>query len=143
MLIQGSPVAVTLVSDPSFQDRFWYWSGASGRKYIHSVYGIEDCPPLPGAIYVSVKRKGSLRIAVAVGRFQPFWDHVVGAREARRFTSLGVDELHVHLLGKTPAQTEAVFMDLQEAFEDRELLARTAAVFSRERGVASAATLSI
>jgi hypothetical protein len=143
MLIHGSPVAVTLASDPSFQDRFWYWSGASGRKYIHSVYGIEDCPPLPGAIYVAVKRKGSLRVAVAVGRFQPFWDHVVGAREARRFASLGVDELHVHLLGKTPAQTETVFSDLLEAFEDRELPMRTAAVFSRGSEAASVAALSV
>jgi hypothetical protein len=143
MLIQGSPVAVTLASDPSFQDRFWYWSGASGQKYIHSVYRIEDCPPLPGAIYVAVKRKGSLRVAVAVGRFQPFWDHVVGAREARRFASLGVDELHVHLLGKTPAQIEAVFSDIQEAFEDSELLTRTAALFSRAPEAVSAAALSV
>lgn len=143
MLIQGSPVAVTLASDPSFQDRFWYWSGASGRKYIHSVYRIEDCPPLPGAIYVAVKRKGPLRIAVAVGRFQPFWDHVVGAREGWRFASLGVDEFHVHLLGKTPAQIEAVFSDLQEAFEDREMLARTTAVFSRGSEAVSVAALSV
>lgn len=131
MLIQGFPVAVTLVSDPAFQDRFWYWSGASGRKYIHSVYRLDDCPPFPGAIYVAVKRQGHLRIALDVGRFQPFWDHVFGIQEARRFASLGVDELHVHLLGKTPAQIEAVFRDLREAFEDRELLARTAALFSR------------
>jgi len=143
MLIHGSPVAVTLTSDPSFQDRFWYWSGVSGQKYIHSVYRIGECPPLPGAIYVAVKRKGSLRIAVAVGRFQPFWDHAVGTREARRFSSLGVDELHVHLLGKTPAQTEAVFSDLQEAFEDREMLARTTAVFSRAPEALSAAALSV
>lgn len=131
MLIQGSPIAVALASDPSFQDRFWYWSGASGRKYIHSVYLLDDCPPFPGAIYVAVKRQGHLRIALAVGRFQPFWDHVLGAREARRFASLGVDELHVHLLGKTPAETEAVFGDLLEAFEDSDLLRRTAALFSR------------
>jgi hypothetical protein len=143
MLIQGSPVAMTLAADPSFQDRFWYWSGASGRKYIHSVYRIEDCPPLPGAIYVAVKRKGPLRIVVAVGRFQPFWDHAVGTREARRLTSLGVDELHVHLLGKTPAQMEAILADLQEAFEDRELLRRTAAVFSRAPEALSAAALSV
>lgn len=143
MLIHGSPVAVTLASDPSFQDRFWYWSGASGRKYIHSVYRIDECPPLPGAIYVAVKRKGSLRIAVAVGRFQPFWDHAVETREACRFASLGVNELHVHLLGKTPAQIEAVFSDLQEAFEDSELLARTASLFSRGSEAVNAAALSV
>jgi hypothetical protein len=139
MLIQGFPVTVALASDPSFKDRFWYWSGASGQKYMHSVYRPEDCPPLPGAIYVAVKRRGPLRLALAVGRFQPFWDHVIGAAEARRLTSLGADELHVHLLGKTPAQTAAVFSDLLEAFEDREMLARTAAVFSRSPEAVNAA----
>lgn len=138
MLIQGSPIAVTLSSDPSFKDRFWYWSGASGRKYIHSVYRLDDCPPFPGASYVAVKRKGPLRIALAVGRFQPFWDLAVGRQEARRFASRGADELHVHLLGKTPGQIEAVLGDLREAFEDRELLVRTAAVFSRAPAAVSA-----
>ena len=74
----GSPIAADLPSDPAFKDRFWYWTGASGRKYIHSVYGLEDCPPLPGAIYVAVRREGPLRVVMGIGRFTPFWDGPIG-----------------------------------------------------------------
>ena len=118
MLIHGSPIAVTLAADPRIQDRFWYWTGASGRKYIHSVYSLEHCPPLPGGVYVAVKRQGALRIAVGLGRFQPFWEGVLGASDVRRFAALGVDELHVHLLSKSAEQAEAVLSDLADAFDD-------------------------
>jgi hypothetical protein len=138
MLIQGFPITVSLASDPSFKDRFWYWSGASGRKYIHSVYRVAECPPLPGASYVAVERKGNLRIALQVGRFQPFWDHDIGNGQRQRLAALGADEVHVHLLGKSPAETEAVHGDLLEAFEDSGMLARTAALFNRAPEAVSA-----
>lgn len=142
MLIQGFPVAVALSSDPSFKDRFWYWSGASGRKYIHTVYRPDDCPPLPGAVYVAVKRRGSLRIAVSVGRFGPLWDQTIGSREMQRFRRLGIDELHVHLPGQSPARASAVLQDLREAFTDSEAPAFTSppsAPVSSSRAAASAA----
>ena len=115
MLIQGSPIALTAPQDSEMKDRFWYWQGTSGRKYIHSVYDVDACPPLPGAVYVAVKRSGHLRIAVAVGRFAPFWDRTMDGRQLRNW---GADEIHVHLLSRSPEQAEAVKFDLASGLEE-------------------------
>ena len=117
MLIHGFPITAALPTDPGFKDRFWYWSGASGRKYIHSVYGLDDCPPLPGAIYVAVRREGTLRVALGIGRFTAFWDGPLSARDFQRLKTQGIDEIHVHLLAKSPEASEAILQDLVEAFE--------------------------
>ncbi len=118
MLIQGFPISAELPSDPGLQDRFWYWQGASSRKYIHSVYAPDLCPPLPGAVYVGVKRQGCLRLALCVGRFKPFWDGTLSHHDRNRLASLGVDEIHVHLLAKSPAQADAIHADLKEAMTE-------------------------
>ena len=120
MLIHGFPIAAALPADPHFKDRFWYWTGASGRKYIHSVYSPEDCPPLPGAIYVAVRREGPLRTVLGIGRFTPFWDGPMGGRDMERLRLLGIDEIHVHLLAKSVEAAEATLQDLIEAFETDE-----------------------
>jgi hypothetical protein len=117
MLIHGHPIAADFPADPGFKDRFWYWTGASGRKYIHSVYAPEDLPPLPGAIFVGVRREGPLRLVMAIGRFTPFWDGVLGNRELADFRNSGVDEIHVHLLAKSPEVANAVLEDLLQAYE--------------------------
>ncbi len=117
MLIHGTPIAADLPSDPDFKDRFWYWTGASGRKYIHSVYGLDDCPPLPGAIYVAVSREGPLRLVMGIGRFTPFWDGPLGGRDLASLRHQGVDEIHVHLLAKSPEVADAILEDLLQAYE--------------------------
>jgi hypothetical protein len=115
MMISGAPLTVDIPSDPAFKDRFWYWRGVSGKKYIHSVYAVEDCPPLPGAIYLAVRRQGNLRTVMALGRFTPFWDNVVTGRSLDRLYASGVTEIHVHLLAKSPDQCEAILADLERA----------------------------
>ena len=117
MLIHGFPIAAALPADPHFKDRFWYWSGASGRKYIHSVYRPDECPPLPGAVYVAVQRQGHLRIVMGIGRFTAFWDGPLGLCDMERLKRHGVDEIHVHLLAKSADAIEATLRDLVEAFE--------------------------
>ena len=101
--------------DADLADRFWFWQGHSGRKYIHSVYAVGSCPPLPGAVYVGVKRLGHLRIAMVVGRFQPFWDRALSERDSGLMERLGVDEVHVHLLARAPELADAVKQDLSAA----------------------------
>ena len=114
-MISGAPLTVDIPSDPAFKDRFWYWRGCSGKKYIHSVYGVEDCPPLPGAVYVAVRRQGNLRTVMALGRFTPFWGNVVNGRSLDRLHASGVTEIHVHLLAKSSDQAAAVLDDLEGA----------------------------
>jgi hypothetical protein len=120
MLIHGTPIAADLPSDPDFKDRFWYWTGASGRKYIHSVYGLDDCPPLPGAIYVAVRREGPLRLVMGIGRFTPFWDGTLSGRDISSLRRQGIDEIHVHLLAKSPEVADAILEDLLQAYEHEE-----------------------
>ena len=117
MPLHGFPIAADLPSDPSIKDRFWYWQGASGRKYIHSVYAFGRCPPLPGAIYLAVRRDGNSRLAVGIGRFAPFWDGPLSGQGTRALVESGVDEIHVHLLAKSPVVAEAILADLKHAFD--------------------------
>ena len=69
MNIHGTPLSSTLLRDTESADRFWYWSGRSGRRYIHSVYPLASFPPLPGAVYIASRRSGGVPVAVALGRF--------------------------------------------------------------------------
>jgi hypothetical protein len=117
MLISGTPITADIPSDPAFKERFWYWTGASGRKYIHSVYGLDDCPPLPGAIYVAVRREGPMRIVVGIGQFSPHWEFLIGGCALQELREMGADEVHAHLLAKSPEVADAVFEDLLSAYD--------------------------
>ena len=50
---------------------FSYWTGISGRRYVHTVYSLLGCPVLPEANYVLVhrdaagRREGVVRRAAA------------------------------------------------------------------------------
>jgi hypothetical protein len=119
MVIQGFPIALESAQDSDMKERFWYWTGKSGQKYIHSVYDLDACPRLPGAVYVAVKRLGQVRTAVAVGRFAPFWDKTLGLDDVAKLESLGADEVHVHLLARSPDMAEAIKLDLASALGDK------------------------
>ena len=111
MLIQGSPISINFPLGSNDNERFWYWRGASGKKYIHSVYAASACPPLPGAVCVAVRRIGQLRTVTAMGRFSPFWDGT-----SSELADVDADEIHVHLLARDDVAANAVLDDLQEAF---------------------------
>lgn len=111
MLIQGSPISINFPLGSNDNERFWYWRGASGKKYIHSVYAASACPPLPGAVYVAVRRIGQLRTVTAMGRFSPFWDGT-----SSELADVDADEIHVHLLARDDVAANVVLDDLQEAF---------------------------
>jgi hypothetical protein len=113
MLIHGSPISIEFPQGFGDAERFWYWRGVSGKKYIHSVYAVGACPPLPGAIYVAVRRIGNLRTVIAISRFAPFWDGTFSAHE-----NLDADEIHVHLLARDDVAANAVLNDLKAAFEE-------------------------
>src|SRR5438128_210826 len=111
MLIHGHPLTA-IPPDKSTEPRFWYWFGASGRRYIHSVYPTDCCPPLPGAVFIAVKRTGTLRTALAVGRFSVFWD-----MSAAQALCCDADELHVHLLARDDEEAELIAADLACALD--------------------------
>ncbi len=99
--------------EKEFSNRFWFWTGLSGKRYIHSVYKSGNCPPLPGAIYVVVRRlENDNRVPVRMGRFSPLWDFPipVDADDSDY-------EIHVHLLAGDEIQTVRVYDDLAAALE--------------------------
>ncbi len=108
----------TLSLDCDFADRFVYWRGASGRRYIHTVYETGDCPPLPGAIYVSVARDGRGHCQVlAVGRF-PVHLAFNLARAADGGAGIGLaNEIHVHLLADDEDERQMIVDDLRRGLD--------------------------
>lgn len=115
MQLDGFPVSAKLPDDLGLGERFWYWRGASGRSYIHSIYPAGGCPPLPGAVYVAVKNSGGYREVLAVGRFACCWDGSLGGFEASRLLPAEADEIHVHLLARDNSAANAVLDDLVSA----------------------------
>ncbi len=108
---QSLPAVVNGESD--FADRFWYWRGASGRSYIHSIYPADACPPLPGAVFVAAKRlPGGHRIALKAGRISPLWDVAGQATAEKTRQELGADEIHVHLLTESDRDAAFALADL-------------------------------
>jgi hypothetical protein len=118
-MLNGHPIAARFDDDPGFGERFWYWRGASGRSFIHSIYTCEACPPLPGAVFVAVRRTGGQRQPVGVGRFPVVIEAVFDI--SRMMPDLApADEIHVHLLARDDASAERVQMDLRAALDSVE-----------------------
>ncbi|MGF7160658.1 hypothetical protein FHS85_002289 [Rhodoligotrophos appendicifer] len=112
--------SATVNRDGRFGDRFWYWNGASGRAYIHSVYRLGECPPLPGAIYIAVRRDASGRRTVcAISRFSSAFDGLASLLPSGLARRFGVNEVHVHLLAETEAEIDEVIADLSAALLPR------------------------
>ena len=120
MLIQGSPLSTKLPEDLGLGERFWYWRGASGRRYIHSIYGAGACPPLPGAVFVAVSRQGGERRAIAAGRLSSFWDGSLAGLAGAGLAGVEADEIHVHLLARNSEAADAVLDDLLAARDGRQ-----------------------
>ena len=111
-MMKGEPLSGTLPEDSGLGERFWYWRGASGRRYIHSIYRPELCPPVAGAVFVIVSLAGGMRRAKRVGRFPSD----AASANAAPWTELpGEEEIHVHLLAREEEAAEEVLEDLRAA----------------------------
>ena len=109
-MLEGYSLSGLLPADAALAERFWYWRGASGQAYIHSIYCRELCPRLAGAIYLIVHGSGATRHAVAVGRLGPD-----GRLPADDHARQGREEIHVHLLARDGAVADRIEADLREA----------------------------
>jgi hypothetical protein len=96
--------------------RFHFWTGASGKRYVHTVYSLFDCPPLGLASYVLVRRASKTeRQVLAIGRLSHEQASLNLAEIRQRAATLGADEVHVHLLATTANECQAVEVDLRTA----------------------------
>jgi hypothetical protein len=90
------------------------WVGASGQRYLHTVYDLLTCPPLPEANYLLVTRdsQGRSRI-VRIDQATSDAPTLNLARIRHQAASLGANEVHVHFLAQTAAQRTLVTCDLR------------------------------
>lgn len=96
--------------------RFHFWTGASGKRYVHTVYSLFDCPQLEGGNYVLVRRGDRAKRDVrAFGRLTNETAALNLAEIRQRAAMLGADEVHVHLLATTAHEAQAVEVDLKSA----------------------------
>jgi hypothetical protein len=95
-------------------NRFHFWTGASGKRYVHTVYELLECPPLPAANYVLVRREaGARRKILSIGRVSNAAPSLNLAEIRQRGAELGADEVHVHLLAETAKLSKLVEFDLR------------------------------
>ena len=81
---------------------------------MHSVYSLIECPPLPKATYVLVKRApgGRRRVLhVGVGQSEAATLNLAGVRQ--RGAQLGANEVHVHFAVDSDAARTLVLCDLR------------------------------
>jgi hypothetical protein len=114
LMLHGFPISASLPEDLGLGERFWYWRGASGVSYIHSIYARESCPPLNGGVVVLVSCKDGVRRPIAVCGVHPGST----ALPSHVFSLEGADEVHVHLLARDGAGIDHVLQDLCAAMEE-------------------------
>lgn len=109
------------VEPPQAQDkpaadanRFHFWTGASGKRYVHTVYDLLECPALPAGNYVLVRLEpNGPRTVLSIGRVNSSAHSLNLAEIRQRGAELGADEVHLHLLAETAKQSRLVEFDLR------------------------------
>ena len=93
---------------------FWYWYGLSGRRYIHNVYDIDLCPPLPGAVYLAVRKCDEKVSDVIDCGLLPDVPGMAMRELFRAVKAAGATHIHAHLLASSPAEAQAICDDIRK-----------------------------
>ncbi len=100
-------------AEAAFEQAFHYWRGASGRRYLHSVYTLVGCPALPQANYILVRRhEDGRREALALGDTKDEAISLNLAHLRHQGAKAGANEVHIHLLADTAHERALVEADL-------------------------------
>jgi hypothetical protein len=95
---------------------FQFWTGASGVRYVHSVYNLFECPPVEAANYILVKRHvDGHRTVISIGR-AAYSTGTLNLAEIRlRSAQLGANEVHIHLLADSHGESQEIEADLRRS----------------------------
>jgi hypothetical protein len=108
-------------AEAAFAQAFHYWRGASGRRYLHSVYSLIGCPVLPRANYILVRRyDDGKRVALLFGQTKDDAATLNLAHLRHEGAKRGANEVHIHLLAETPEARDAAEADLASAHIQRQ-----------------------
>lgn len=122
------PELATLDRVSGIKDRFHFWCGGSGERYVHSVYDLLDCPETPAANFLLVHRDAQGRRSVlAIGNLKNSSPSLNLAEIRHRGARLGANEVHLHLLAPSAEQRRIVELDLRAGRIDCESNERIAA----------------
>ncbi|GFO82390.1 MAG: hypothetical protein A49_20170 [Methyloceanibacter sp.] len=103
-------------AEAAFDQAFHYWRGASGRRYLHSVYSLVGCPALPQANFILVRRhEDGTRVALAFGNTKDDAMSLNLAHLRHEGAKIGANEVHIHLLADTARARRFVEADLTAA----------------------------
>ncbi|MDJ0513166.1 MAG: hypothetical protein QNJ62_06950 [Methyloceanibacter sp.] len=107
-------------AEAAFDQAFHYWRGASGRRYLHSVYSLVGCPALPQANFILVRRhEDGSREALSFGNTKADAMSLNLARLRHEGAKIGANEVHIHLLADTAQARTFVEADLTAAQLER------------------------
>jgi hypothetical protein len=91
-----------------------YWRGASGRRYVHTVYSLIECPPLPKATYLLARRSGDgSRQVLHIASGESSAPTLNLARIRQLGATFGANEVHVHYLAEAESQRRLITCDLR------------------------------
>lgn len=104
-----------ICSDGFANQNFHYWHGKSGERYLHTVYSLFDCPELPQANYILVKRlENGKRIPLKIGQIVEDSESLNLAFLRYHSACLDATEIHIHMLADANAQRDLIEQDLLE-----------------------------
>ena len=108
--------ALTSLANEKLAERFRHWRGASGRRYIFSLYAPESCPAYDDAVLiVALKAADGLR-RIAMICDTGSLPELALSRACKAAAAPGESvECHVHLLAASRAERAAVIEDLHSA----------------------------
>jgi hypothetical protein len=104
-----------LLQEPAVQ-QFQFWAGASGRRYVHSVFSLIECPETPKAVYLLVRcDNNGRRTVLKVGRVEHEAESLNLAEIRHRGAKLGANQVHLHFLAKDEQERRMIELDLRVA----------------------------
>jgi hypothetical protein len=111
---RGRSRSAAIASEENPSHPFQFWCGASGQQYVHSIFGLIECPELPRANYILVRREPSGRCTVLrIGRTEHEAASLNLAEIRHRGAKLGANEVHVHFLAGNDRQRRSAECDLR------------------------------
>lgn len=109
---------------PDLMQRFLFWRGASGTRYVHTIYTLLDCPALSSGNYILVRREhDGRRTVLAINRLGTGSPSLNLAELRHQGAVLGANEVHVHLLAESGRDSQQIEFDLRTGHFDTSAIA--------------------
>jgi len=92
---------------------FHYWRGASGTRYLHTVFSLVDCPLMQKVNYILVHcGPDGVRRPLDIGQTFSDADSLNLALLRHKAARLGANEIHIHFMADTVTERRAAELDL-------------------------------